>query len=97
MTGRTQEPDRSTLLASAPTLRSTGRRRTAQMSEEERNELEAAIADLWRQFKDTGEPRLRERLILHYSPLVKYVADGSASACRPTSSRPTSSPTASSA
>lgn len=74
MTGRTQEPDRSTLLASAPTLRSTGRRRTAQMSEEERNELEAAIADLWRQFKDTGEPRLRERLILHYSPLVKYVA-----------------------
>jgi len=36
--------------------------------------VEAAIADLWREFKDTADPRLRERLILHYSPLVKYVA-----------------------
>ena len=29
---------------------------------------------LWREYKDTGEEKLRERLILHYSPLVKYVA-----------------------
>jgi RNA polymerase sigma factor FliA len=29
---------------------------------------------LWAEFKATGDPRLRERLILHYSPLVKYVA-----------------------
>jgi len=36
--------------------------------------VEAAIAELWRDFKDTGDQRLRERLILHYSPLVKYVA-----------------------
>jgi RNA polymerase sigma factor FliA len=36
--------------------------------------VEAAIAQLWREFKDTGDQRLRERLILHYSPLVKYVA-----------------------
>ncbi|HET6816401.1 MAG TPA: RNA polymerase sigma factor WhiG [Mycobacteriales bacterium] len=36
--------------------------------------VEAAIAELWRDFKDSGDPRLRERLILHYSPLVKYVA-----------------------
>src|SRR3954466_13158743 len=36
--------------------------------------VEAAIATLWREFKDTADPRLRERLILHYSPLVKYVA-----------------------
>src|SRR5438067_12941979 len=36
--------------------------------------VDAAIAALWREFKDTGDPQLRERLILHYSPLVKYVA-----------------------
>src|SRR5947209_10731332 len=40
----------------------------------DKNAVEAAIAALWREFKDTAEPRLRERLILHYSPLVKYVA-----------------------
>jgi RNA polymerase sigma factor FliA len=44
------------------------------MSEEERNEIDAAIAALWQEFKETGDSRLRERLILHYSPLVKYVA-----------------------
>jgi RNA polymerase sigma factor for flagellar operon FliA len=35
---------------------------------------EAALQQLWRDFKKTGEQPLRERLILHYSPLVKYVA-----------------------
>ena len=35
---------------------------------------EAALQQLWRDFKDTAEQSLRERLILHYSPLVKYVA-----------------------
>jgi RNA polymerase sigma factor FliA len=33
-----------------------------------------ALAHLWAEFKQTGAPELRERLILHYSPLVKYVA-----------------------
>jgi RNA polymerase sigma factor for flagellar operon FliA len=33
-----------------------------------------AIAQLWRDFKATGDKDLRERLILHYAPLVKYVA-----------------------
>jgi RNA polymerase sigma factor for flagellar operon FliA len=37
-------------------------------------ENESALAALWRAFKDSGEQQLRERLILHYSPLVKYVA-----------------------
>jgi RNA polymerase sigma factor for flagellar operon FliA len=36
--------------------------------------VDAAIAELWREFKATGATPLRERLILHYSPLVKYVA-----------------------
>jgi RNA polymerase sigma factor FliA len=36
----------------------------------ETTELDA----LWREYKDTGDPGARERLILHYAPLVKYVA-----------------------
>ncbi len=50
------------------------RGRYAGVSDEERAEIEQAIAELWKQYKETGEERLRERLILHYSPLVKYVA-----------------------
>jgi len=34
----------------------------------------AALRALWVGFKDNADPALRERLILHYSPLVKYVA-----------------------
>ncbi|AXI81576.1 RNA polymerase sigma factor WhiG [Peterkaempfera bronchialis] len=33
-----------------------------------------ALDQLWRSYKSTGDGRLREQLILHYSPLVKYVA-----------------------
>ena len=50
------------------------RGRYAGVSDEERAEIEQAIAVLWREYKASGEERLRERLILHYSPLVKYVA-----------------------
>ena len=35
---------------------------------------EAALRSLWEKFKATGDASTRERLILHYSPLVKYVA-----------------------
>jgi RNA polymerase sigma factor for flagellar operon FliA len=35
---------------------------------------DSALNALWREFKRSGDPVLRERLILHYSPLVKYVA-----------------------
>src|SRR4028119_1289214 len=35
---------------------------------------EVALKALWRAFKTTGDRALREKLILHYSPLVKYVA-----------------------
>jgi RNA polymerase sigma factor FliA len=34
----------------------------------------AELRQLWEGFKATGDLGLRERLILHYSPLVKYVA-----------------------
>ncbi|NYI08419.1 RNA polymerase sigma factor WhiG [Allostreptomyces psammosilenae] len=33
-----------------------------------------ALARLWQDYKRTGDKRLRDQLILHYSPLVKYVA-----------------------
>ncbi|MFC8452600.1 RNA polymerase sigma factor WhiG [Kitasatospora sp. NPDC057223] len=57
--------------AGAPTAAS-GRTPSArrETSEPERTALQA----LWRSYKDTSDPRLREQLILHYSPLVKYVA-----------------------
>jgi len=32
------------------------------------------LKDLWRRYKDSGDPRARERLVLAYAPLVKYVA-----------------------
>ncbi len=35
---------------------------------------DAVLMRLWHDFKDTAALDLRERLILHYSPLVKYVA-----------------------
>jgi RNA polymerase sigma factor for flagellar operon FliA len=34
----------------------------------------AGVDELWADFKATGSAELRDRLILHYSPLVKYVA-----------------------
>jgi RNA polymerase sigma factor FliA len=37
------------------------------------------LRDLWRRYKDDGDPRARERLVLAYSPLVKYVAGRMAS------------------
>ncbi|HSD49365.1 MAG TPA: RNA polymerase sigma factor WhiG [Actinomycetota bacterium] len=40
-------------------------------------EADAALAELralWDEFKATGSAAIRERLILHYAPLVKYVA-----------------------
>jgi RNA polymerase sigma factor for flagellar operon FliA len=37
-------------------------------------ELPDEIARLWRTFKAGADPGSRERLILHYSPLVKFVA-----------------------
>jgi RNA polymerase sigma factor for flagellar operon FliA len=35
---------------------------------------DAKLRELWEDFKATGAQPLRERLIIHYSPLVKYVA-----------------------
>ena len=32
------------------------------------------VQGLWRQYKETGDRESRDRLVVHYSPLVKYVA-----------------------
>jgi RNA polymerase sigma factor FliA len=45
----------------------------AQTSAEEQAAA-AALAELWAEYKDRATPNARERLILHYSPLVKFVA-----------------------
>ncbi|MUH43470.1 MAG: RNA polymerase sigma factor WhiG [Actinobacteria bacterium] len=37
-------------------------------------DAEAALKQLWVDFKESDDQGLRDRLILHYSPLVKYVA-----------------------
>ena len=36
--------------------------------------MEQEVSDLWERYKETHTRDLRDRLILHYSPLVKYVA-----------------------
>jgi len=40
----------------------------------EKAEADALIAELWREYKKDATEEARERLILHYSPLVKFVA-----------------------
>jgi hypothetical protein len=34
----------------------------------------AEIDRLWSRYKETDDPSVRDQLIVHYSPLVKYVA-----------------------
>ena len=38
------------------------------------DDAEAMVKAMWREYKDTGDRAIRDRLIVHYSPLVKYVA-----------------------
>src|ERR671927_65091 len=37
------------------------------------------LRDMWRRYKTTGDPHARERLVVAYSPLVKYVSGRMAS------------------
>lgn len=46
----------------------------AQGSTDDPDVVAANLKELWVEYKRTAAPELRERLILHYSPLVKYVA-----------------------
>lgn len=38
------------------------------------DDQESSVDHLWREYKDTGDKDARDRLVLQYSPLVKYVA-----------------------
>ena len=40
------------------------------------------LRELWRRYKSEGDPRVRERLVVAYSPLVKYVAGRTAAGLR---------------
>src|SRR5205807_5168655 len=40
----------------------------------ETNVKAVELKELWRRYKETGDPRAREQLVLAFSPLVKYVA-----------------------
>jgi RNA polymerase sigma factor for flagellar operon FliA len=45
----------------------------------ETNVKDIELRDLWRRYKSNGDPRARERLVVAYSPLVKYVSGRMAS------------------
>src|SRR6476469_6632747 len=76
MSRRTHEPDAE--VSSEPATGTAEPAAPVVEVEDERLDAvaanEAAIKALWVDFKQTANPALRERLILHYSPLVKYVA-----------------------
>jgi RNA polymerase sigma factor for flagellar operon FliA len=55
-----------------PAARAAGRS-VAVLQEPTRQPMDE-LAALWAEFKGTASPQARERLILHYAPLVKYVA-----------------------
>ena len=46
----------------------------ASIAEQEATANAAALANIWRDYKDKGDRADRDRLIVHYAPLVKYVA-----------------------
>jgi RNA polymerase sigma factor for flagellar operon FliA len=49
----------------------------------ETNVKTVELRDLWRRYKSDGDPRARERLVVAYSPLVKYVAGRTAAGLPP--------------
>ncbi|MBV6701843.1 RNA polymerase sigma factor WhiG [Kitasatospora aureofaciens] len=57
-----------------PPASPTGAAQAPQGGPESGGHGRSALEELWRSYKETGDQRLREQLILHYSPLVKYVA-----------------------
>ncbi len=67
MSRRTPEPDGARVISRTPAS-------AAASIDPDKADAESVIPELWREFKDTGSTAVRERLILHYSPLVKYVA-----------------------
>jgi RNA polymerase sigma factor for flagellar operon FliA len=48
--------------------------RLDEYDDEQHEDADALLAALWADYVDTRDAGLRDRLILHYAPLVKYVA-----------------------
>jgi RNA polymerase sigma factor for flagellar operon FliA len=75
MTKRTHGRDGSRADASRGGVgAATARATVVDDADDQKSAAEEALRELWLEYKKTGEAGLRERLILHYSPLVKYVA-----------------------
>ena len=75
MSRRTHEPDAAVSATSGAS--SSAEVAPAVVEDEHLDAVAAndlAIKALWSEFKETADQGLREKLILHYSPLVKYVA-----------------------
>ncbi|KGA11086.1 MAG: hypothetical protein GM44_2410, partial [actinobacterium acAMD-2] len=70
------EAQADALLAAADTVEpeAPGDFDDAGIFDEDPADAEEVLRQLWIDFKATEEQGLRDRLILHYSPLVKYVA-----------------------
>lgn len=50
------------------------RTQAKQEDDKQQDKAHDEIRDVWREYKETGSIELRDKLILHYAPLVKYVA-----------------------
>jgi RNA polymerase sigma factor for flagellar operon FliA len=81
--GRTEAPLKLITTASAPVdgprhrnspERSPADPAPAPGSSRQHSEADEIIAAAWHDYKANGSPAARERLILHYSPLVKFIA-----------------------
>lgn len=73
MTGHTREPD-GTEPARGAQVVDLGQRIDPDEAARQLAESADALAHLWSEYKGSGDRALRERLILHYAPLVRYVA-----------------------
>jgi RNA polymerase sigma factor for flagellar operon FliA len=74
MNRRTHEPELSVATQPVQNTRPTRPSRRPKPTDEEAAEAEAVLKEMWEGYKTRSDPALRERLILHYTPLVKYVA-----------------------
>ncbi len=74
MTKPTPEPDGDKAAEAKRVVPVVTRLVVAPDSADEKSTAEAALRDLWVAYKASESVSLRDRLILHYSPLVKYVA-----------------------
>jgi RNA polymerase sigma factor FliA len=73
MIGRTPGLEADAVEAANPPSVETGAG-TRPRARTEPKPVDKQLEALWHEFKDSGDDGVRERLILHYAPLVKYVA-----------------------